>query len=80
MVYSYLFILIFPVLQFVDSGLSEKILQQARKQQQELEDETFEASESKINKILEDDNELSEEEGDGLHKDEEDFYDNIVII
>ncbi|CAH1405826.1 unnamed protein product [Nezara viridula] len=65
--------------QFVDSGLSEKILQQARKQQQELEDETFESSELKINKILEDDNELSDEEVDALHKDEEDFYDNIEI-
>lgn len=63
---------------FVDSGLSEKILQQARKQQQELEDETFEASESKINKLL-DDNELSDEEGDAVHKDDEDFYENIEI-
>ncbi|XP_066904867.1 bystin [Halyomorpha halys] len=62
---------------FVDSGLSKKILDQARKQKEELEDEVFE---QKINKTLGD--ELSDEEEeltDGLHIKEEDFYDNIEI-
>ncbi|XP_014276929.1 bystin [Halyomorpha halys] len=62
---------------FVDSGLSKKILDQARKQKEELEDEVFE---QKINKTLGD--ELSDEEEeltDALHIKEEDFYDNIEI-
>ena len=71
----------FIILQFVESGLSEKILHQARKQQRELEEETSEVPEIQLNQILEHDNESSDEEEAEHRKDEEtDFYENIVIV
>lgn len=66
--------------EFVESGLSEKILNQARKQIKELEDENAERVPTKSSKLPENLNDLSDEEEEASSQDVDgDYYENIEI-
>ncbi|XP_014249188.1 bystin [Cimex lectularius] len=63
---------------FVDARTSEKILKEARKQQQELEEETIEGSQFSAAKLHTLDGEDGSDEEEVLDE-TQDFYENVVI-